>query len=312
MTQQQQSTPMVYSPLTGHRFPAGNPPVTSRNYREESPKTMWIFNPWTGALRTKIYIDSDPQGRLIIPPGEPLYADTSDGWIEWKGGERPVPKDTLVQVRIKGSEKDQDPVAAGTWHWSWTGSSTIGCVIAYKVVEAETSPLDKAGLGDSQEMLTFGSLAKQDGNTDANGEGKQTNPKDLIGARKAKFSVIPAGVLFDVGNAMTEGMVKYGRHNYRHAGIRASVYYDAAMGHQADWWEGQDIDPESGLSHITKAIASLVVLRDAMLQGMMTDDRPPRSKVFKPDFSPTTAEIIDRHKDKNPRHFTIADSKEAA
>lgn len=146
------------------------------------------------------------------------------------------------------------------------------------------------------------------GNTDANGEGKQTNPKDLIGSRKAKLSVIPAGVLFDLGNAMTEGMVKYGRHNYRHAGVRSSVYYDAAVGHMADWWEGQDIDPESGLSHVTKAIASLVVLRDAMMQGMLKDDRPPRSKVFKADFSPMTAQIIDRHADKSPRHFTIADT----
>lgn len=141
---------------------------------------------------------------------------------------------------------------------------------------------------------------------------KDTNPKDMIGSRKAKLSVIPAGVLFDLGNAMTEGMAKYGRHNYRVAGVRSSVYYDAAMGHMMDWWEGQDIDPESELSHVTKAIASLVVLRDAMLQGTLQDDRPPRSIVFKPDFSKMTGQIIDRHKDKAPRHYTIADQVQRA
>jgi hypothetical protein len=136
---------------------------------------------------------------------------------------------------------------------------------------------------------------------------KESNPKDIVGSRKAKFSVIPAGVLFDLGNAMTEGMCKYGRHNYRAIGVRSSVYYDAAMGHMADWWEGQDIDAESGLSHVTKAIASLVVLRDAMLQGKLYDDRPPRSVIYKSDFSKQTAEIIERHKDKNPKHYTLND-----
>lgn len=139
-------------------------------------------------------------------------------------------------------------------------------------------------------------------------QSKDTNPKDLIGVRKAPLSVIPAGVLFDIGLAMHEGAVKYGRHNYRVAGVRASVYYDAAMGHLADWWEGDDIDLDSGLSHVTKAMASLVVLRDAMMQGKLTDDRPPRSKVFKRDFNAQAGEIIDRYADRAPRHYTIADS----
>lgn len=131
------------------------------------------------------------------------------------------------------------------------------------------------------------------------------NPKDAIGVRKAKLSVIPAGVLFDIGLAMLEGACKYGRHNYRAAGVRSSVYYDAAMGHLMDWWEGEDIDDESGLSHVTKAIASLVVLRDAMFQQMLTDDRPPRSLKFKRDFNRQAAAIMDKHGDKNPTHYTI-------
>lgn len=74
---------------------------------------------------------------------------------------------------------------------------------------------------------------------------------------------------------MLEGGIKYGRHNYRVIGVRGSVYYDATRRHIDAWWEGQDVDPDSGLNHITKAICSLVVLRDAMIQGKFTDDRPP-------------------------------------
>jgi len=104
---------------------------------------------------------------------------------------------------------------------------------------------------------------------------KETNPKDAVGIAKVPFSTVPAPVVAEVGLAMLEGARKYGRHNYRVAGIRASVYYDASLRHLTDWWEGTDIDPASGLSHITKAIAGLVVLRDCMMTGMMADDRPP-------------------------------------
>jgi hypothetical protein len=74
------------------------------------------------------------------------------------------------------------------------------------------------------------------------------------------------------------------------------------------WWEGENLDPDSGLSHVTKAIASLVVLRDAMLQGKMTDDRAPSSVEFYPGLNAASASIIDRYADKSPRHYSIADT----
>lgn len=108
---------------------------------------------------------------------------------------------------------------------------------------------------------------------------KPSNPKDAVGIKKVPASTIPAPVIAELGVAMLEGALKYGRHNYRSIGVRASVYYDAVMArHMPAWWEGEDIDPDSQLSHITKAIASLVVLRDAMMRGNWVDDRPPKSK----------------------------------
>lgn len=106
---------------------------------------------------------------------------------------------------------------------------------------------------------------------------KQTNPKDAVGIKKVPISCVPMGVMMELGVAMMEGARKYGRHNYREAGVRASVYVDAACGrHMPLWWDfGQDIDPDSGLSHVTKAIASLTVLRDGMMMKNWIDDRPP-------------------------------------
>lgn len=107
---------------------------------------------------------------------------------------------------------------------------------------------------------------------------KDTNPKDAVGTKKwRQYCTVPTTILWELGVAMLEGARKYGRHNYRIAGVRASVYVDAAKGHIDQWWEGEDIDEESKLNHITKAVASLVVLRDAMIQNKWVDDRPPKT-----------------------------------
>ena len=105
---------------------------------------------------------------------------------------------------------------------------------------------------------------------------KESNPKDSIGIKKVPFSTISGAVMAEIGLAMLEGARKYGRHNYRAVGVRTSVYYDACLRHIVAYWEGQDIDPESGLSHITKAMACLMVLRDAQIQDKCHDDRPPK------------------------------------
>lgn len=106
------------------------------------------------------------------------------------------------------------------------------------------------------------------------------NPKQACGAKKVPHSAVPQTVMAEVAVAMHEGALKYGRHNYRAAGeILASTYYDATRRHLDDWWEGKDFDSHAGvrLHEITKAIASLTVLRDSMIQGRFRDDRPPKA-----------------------------------
>ena len=105
---------------------------------------------------------------------------------------------------------------------------------------------------------------------------KDTNPKDSVGIRKVPMSTVPLPVLYEVGLAMLEGARRYGRHNYRVSGVRASVYYDALWRHIGAWWEGEDMDVSSGLPHIVKAIATLVVLRDSQIADNWIDDRPPK------------------------------------
>lgn len=103
---------------------------------------------------------------------------------------------------------------------------------------------------------------------------KNTNPKDALAVKKVPLHAVPCRVLMELGLAMMEGGRKYGTHNYRDMGVRASVYYDAAMRHIMAWWEGEDTDPDSGVHHLIKAMACFTVLRDSMHMGNWTDDRP--------------------------------------
>jgi len=133
---------------------------------------------------------------------------------------------------------------------------------------------------------------------------KPTNPKDAVGINKVSYSMIPAPVLAEAALALTEGAFKYGKHNYRGVGVRGSVYYDASLRHLTAWWEGEDIDPESGLSHVTKAIAGLMVLRDCMIRGNFNDDRPPKSpKDWMVPMNEHTAKLREQYKDRNPKHY---------
>lgn len=124
---------------------------------------------------------------------------------------------------------------------------------------------------------------------------KASNPKDAIGCRKVPFHILPWPVIGELAIGMLEGGCKYGSHNYRVIGVRASVYFSATMRHLTAWLEGEDIDPESGLSHISKAMTSLLVLRDAMIRGKMVDDRPPGTLGFIAALNAQTVEVIGRY-----------------
>jgi hypothetical protein len=128
-------------------------------------------------------------------------------------------------------------------------------------------------------------------------EKKDTNPKDALGVAKVPMHCVSARVMMELGLAMMEGGRKYGTHNYRAMGVRASVYYSATLRHLMDWWEGTDIDPDSGVHHVVKAIAGLVVLRDSMLMQNCEDDRPIRlpDGLNIADLNEQAAKIIEKY-----------------
>jgi hypothetical protein len=105
-----------------------------------------------------------------------------------------------------------------------------------------------------------------------NGDGE--NPKDRIGSTKPPLHLIPSAAEVTESVVMALGAKKYGPFNWRRSKVKASIYVAAARRHLLQWFDGQDEDPESGVSHIAHARACLGILLDAMATGNLVDDRP--------------------------------------
>jgi len=100
------------------------------------------------------------------------------------------------------------------------------------------------------------------------------NPKTAFGTQKDPMHFTPTEALRAVGRVMRGGAEKYGAYNWREDRITASTYYDAAMRHLMAWWDGEDLDPESGEPHLAHVMACCAILLDGREQDTLNDDRP--------------------------------------
>ena len=103
-----------------------------------------------------------------------------------------------------------------------------------------------------------------------------SDPKGPQGAAKVPFAAVPWAVVAEAAVGMGEGATKYGAHNWRESGgVEAMTYAAGAFRHLVAFVLGEDTDAASGLPHVVKAISSLMVMRDAQINGVCIDNRPP-------------------------------------
>jgi hypothetical protein len=140
------------------------------------------------------------------------------------------------------------------------------------------------------------------------------NPKDKIGSRKIDVGLVPDSAIVGMAIALTEGAVKYGRFNWRIAGVSARIYHAACRRHLKKWWNGQDEDTATTVHHIDNAMACLAILRDAMLYDKLTDDRPPcpnenAMAEFVDAAEKKQAWLVKLFENANPKQYTIDDTR---
>lgn len=91
-------------------------------------------------------------------------------------------------------------------------------------------------------------------------------------AGKAPIGLIPSKALTAIAEVLAFGAARYGAHNWR-AGLAWSRLYDAALRHILAWKEGEDLDPESSLSHLAHASCCLMFLLELIKTRPDLDDR---------------------------------------
>lgn len=89
---------------------------------------------------------------------------------------------------------------------------------------------------------------------------------------KPDLSLVPLSALEEEAKGFMLGEKKYGRYNYM-AGLEASRLIGAALRHIHAWNTGEDLDPESGASHLGHARCCLAMVLECQRLGTLKDNR---------------------------------------
>lgn len=140
---------------------------------------------------------------------------------------------------------------------------------------------------------------------------KPTNPKDAIGSDKLPIHLWPSTATALGCVAMANGMLKYGRSNFRAIGVKSSIYIDAAKRHIDAWFEGEECDPDDGVPHLAAALACIAIIVDARAAGKLNDDRQVSGgyRALVEELTPHIKRLKELHKDRAPKHYTKADNE---
>ena len=93
---------------------------------------------------------------------------------------------------------------------------------------------------------------------------------------KPRLDLIPPEAIDALGAVLTMGAAKYGDRNWEQ-GLTYSRVFAAAQRHLWAFWRGEDVDPESGLSHLDHALACVAFAATYVRrQRSELDDRPGR------------------------------------
>jgi hypothetical protein len=89
---------------------------------------------------------------------------------------------------------------------------------------------------------------------------------------KPRVDLLPSAPLVMIADVLGFGARKYAPHNWR-KGFDQSRLIGAALRHLLAYNDGEDIDPESGLSHVAHAGCCILFLLEQINKGTGRDDR---------------------------------------
>lgn len=94
---------------------------------------------------------------------------------------------------------------------------------------------------------------------------------------KPKIHLVPPEAIIEAAKVFGFGAEKYGENNWRHDinKFPVSRHYSSIQRHLLAYISGEDIDPESGLPHVSHALTQMMILCMTTLESdpIDTDDR---------------------------------------
>jgi len=101
-----------------------------------------------------------------------------------------------------------------------------------------------------------------------------SNPQEAARFDKGKLrmELVPSVAMEALAAIFGNGADKYGDFNWQ-KGLPWLQPYASCMRHLLAWWEGEDLDQESGQPHIYHAMANLVMIAEYMKKGKGRDNR---------------------------------------
>jgi hypothetical protein len=89
---------------------------------------------------------------------------------------------------------------------------------------------------------------------------------------KPRLDLLPTEALEEIAKVLTFGAKKYNDNNWR-AGFKWTRVLGALLRHLFAWSRGEDLDPETGLSHMAHAGCNVLFLLTFVLTESGVDDR---------------------------------------
>lgn len=92
---------------------------------------------------------------------------------------------------------------------------------------------------------------------------------------KPKLQLIPTHALNEAARVFSFGASKYGENNWRSdiSKYPWTRHYGSIMRHLTAWNDGEDLDPESGLSHLSHAMTQMMILLQVVKEAPQCDNR---------------------------------------
>lgn len=261
----------------------------------------WVWDGHHGTLgdrwepRRSLGELSDKGHEIVVVTTRPDYArESTQEWLAWNQ----LPHNELIFTEDKtkwnldvllddAPHNIEQAQAAGIraiiWDQPWNRHVEGERVYAWDqfVNAINEGPMDPAYWGGAEVVVdpncptgTLGFTLNKE-HVELPSEWTVTDPETggMKGQKPARMELLPYDVLAKVAEHYGRGAEKYDARNWE-KGYAYSLSMGALMRHLSAWWQGEDIDAETGSSHLYAVIFHAFSLAAFELRGIGTDDRP--------------------------------------